>query len=944
MTTRVSLGLPLICVMCVLLAAGALAPNALHAPRPSAPVPNLFAPSPPESRAAGIGSVLWPGGFDMIDDNHTLQFSARGRRYLATVTSNELTLQDPRTPSRRLRIKIANADEAPLAELREPLGTAPVFLFHGKSVGSRLHRYQRATYGDVYPGIDAVYRTATGELEFDFIVHPGANPNSIGLRAVEGASFALESSTGDVIASNGELRYRLKSPVAYQWLDGRRVEIPVRFAVESQTLTFEVGSYDTTRPLTIDPLVTTYSTFFGADAPHDTYGELNALATDRSGNLYVAGDIFVAKLDRNQQVLYAAIMPEMAFKSIAVDSNGSAYATGRVHPSFAFPATPGVFANDPTGQAAVMKLTPDGSALTYAARFAAAEGRGIAADAQGNAYVVGKVGRPDLPTTPDAIKPAYQATGDRINDDGFLLKINADGTTLLYGTYLGGAAADEAFGVALELSGDVMVAGRAASSDFVGLSGRPAAIDDAFVLRLAADGSRVRAERFLGGAGSEHANAIASDGQGGFLVVGATESVDFPVTATALQPILLGERNGWITRVDADLNVIYSTYFGGSWIDGVIAVTADDQSNAYIAGVTFSSDVPVTPDGLQDITTSVSSDHFAGIGPDFYVLGSDAVREAYVAVISGSGQLLYGSYLGGYYTEPRHFDALTFGAAIARSSEGAVYVGGTTVAASFPITDGGRMSGTYDSFLVKLEPSGLRITTASFLPGAPVDEAYSFQLAATGGVAPYRWDLAGFQLPDGLRLDSSGLISGTASERQTETYGYQFTARVTDAAGAVAHKSLFINPRDRGNPVCSPGSCRLELLVGQQMVYDLRTPARSVGPFTLAVSGDLPPGIAVNTAEGVIGGTPSAPGTYNFALTVRDSQGKQATLNWQIVISTSGSGGGPPPAPNPPAPPNGTGGGGGGGGAFSLAAALALALLAIVGYRRRAPQLSIATE
>ena len=942
------------------------------------PAPAIPEPSD-DLQLTSLQSWLWPGAFQVppSSDRQTVDFLAGGGRYLAKTASDGFVIRDPHS-ERAIEVSFTGAKRGASATLSESFA-APFTVFAKQ--GSAAHgvpwqRYRRIVYSGIYPGIDLVFRRNDGDLEFDFELNPGADPALLRLEASGDTHFVADAASGDVYAANGEQRYRIRKARAYQLVNAVQQDIAVRMLVTSRSIRFDVDDYDRARPLIIDPLIASYATFVGTNGDDRVTG----VATDAAGNVYLTGSAsfdsrqpnesgfpttaqslhlpyaragadspcyfgcaYILKLDANQNVIYGAVLPPMDPAGIAVDLNGGAYITGRALLSTEFPATPGVFSNDPVGQAFVLKLSADGTELAYSALFRAAEGKGIAVDGAGAAYVVGLADSPGLPTTPNSVKPDSQPNGDRINDDGFLLKINPAGTSVEFGTYLGGTGRDRAFAVAVDDSGIAAVAGSTTSDDFTGFSAEPLGGDDAFAITLAADGSAITHGKLLGGSAGESALGIARDRHGGWLVAGATQSSDFPATSGVIQERLLGERNGFLVRLDAAFNVVYSTFFGGSFIDGLLAVDADAEANAYLAGVTFSPDMLTTPDALQSMTSAVSSDPLAAASEDQLIYANDLVREAFVAVLTSDGQrLTYGSYLGGFYTVPRGFDALTISGGIARSTAGVVYVGGTTLTASFPVTDGGLrsgMGGINDGFLVKLAPGAVTITNRFVLPQAPVERPYSVQLQASGGVAPYRWTLAGFSLPDGLSLTPTGLITGMTHNDQTETNGYHFTVKVVDAVGAVGYKSLYIQVHYPGLPLCADSHCEMRLLVRQGVSFRPRFPARGVPPFTLSITGVVPPGMTIDQSNGFLEGEPTTAGDYTFREIVRDSSAKTASLTWHIIVTDPNAPA--PPAPPPPSPPPGNGGGGtssggGGGGAFSYLFLLALGLFRLV-YCLRKP-------
>jgi hypothetical protein len=864
-----------------------------------------------------IGRWLWPGAFETKGGDATSQatFIASGRRYVAEARSDGLRIHHGTNTAQALRIAFAGAARGTPADFGEEIPGA-LHLFTGsrqRTSAIAWRRFARTTFRDVWPGIDARLHATRGDLELDFLVRPGADPGTIELTAGDSTHFDVDARSGDIVVMRASERFRLHRPRALQQGGTGTGEVAVRAVTDGRSLRFELGDFDRTRPLLIDPLVATWSTFVGTDTDAMT-DNAAALATDASGNVYVGGTTglntqeiptdsfpttptsldpanprspgencafgcgYVLKLNPTHQVVYGALIYGFNVTAIALDASNEAVITGSTLDSTNFPGTTGVFDNDPTGEAFVSKISADGSSFIYSGLFPADIGNGVAVDAQGNAYVVGQVSSANLPTTPGTIKPS-NPQGATINQDGFLLKVSADGSTLLYGTYLGGSGTDVANAVLVDSLGEAIVAGQTASSDFTGLPGTVSGPSDAFVIKVSADASQILAGQIFGGSGDDQANALAPDGQGGWLMCGSTTSTDFPTSTGVFQTHLLGQTNGWVRRLDSGFSQVYATYFGGSAIDGCLGIAADANANAYLVGVTFSADIPTTSGAFQEMTSAVTDDLLVNLSSPFYVVGHMADRESYLVELSANGATVtYGSYLGGYETSPRDYPPLTIGTGVALTPTGTIYVSGATGAASFPVTDSGLrsgMGGEQDGFIVAFANSSLYITTPALLPAAPVSLPYNVTLGATGGTAPYSWSQVGFELPTGLTLSSGGVLSGTATNSQEEGTGYQFTVRVTDAKGAVAYKSMFVNVLYPGQFLCESNSCVAALVAMQD---------RAIGQVTGTATGSLPQGISL-TSSGLLAGTPLQSGVFGFVVHLQDQSGQTGTMNWLMWIA-----------------------------------------------------------
>jgi hypothetical protein len=289
---------------------------------------------------------------------------------------------------------------------------------------------------------------------------------------------------------------------------------------------------------------------------------------------------------------------------IAVDAGGSAYVTGRTS-SANFPTTPGAFDTTYGGSlydGFVAELNAAGSGLVYST-FLGGSGTdnalGIAVDGGGNAFVTGLTTSTDFPATPGAFDTTYNGA-----NDGFVTRLNAAGSGLVYATFLGGSRNDNGSAIALDGSGDAFVAGRTASPNF---PTTPGAFDttlnnrngtnDAFVTKLNAAGSGLVYSTFLGGTGADAAFGIAVDSAGEAFVAGWTDFTDFPTTPRAFDTTF--NYGGWDTFVTklngAGSGLVYSTYLGGYTDDLAYGIALDGSGSAYVTGATDSRDFPTTP-------------------------------------------------------------------------------------------------------------------------------------------------------------------------------------------------------------------------------------------------------------------------------------------------------------------------------------------------------------
>jgi len=334
----------------------------------------------------------------------------------------------------------------------------------------------------------------------------------------------------------------------------------------------------------------------------------------------------------------------------------------------------------------------------------------ITLDALGNPVVAGIAGTPGFPTTPGA----YDETGNGLRD-AFVAKFDVTGSNLLWSTYLGGSADDAINRVLVDTAGCPAVVGLTSSPEF---PSTPGAFDmmhngdfDAFVGKLAADGSDLIACTFLGGVGIDLGKDLALDPDGLAFVSGETSSPTFPTTPGAYATVHAGETDAFVAKLDmATATLIWSTLLGGADIDGGGPVVLDAAGDLVLAGNTESIDFPVT----------------SGVVDSSYNGG----RDCFVAKLHGDGdELLWSTFLGGGERDK--------GQALTIDPAGNTVVMGYSHSADFPTTQGAfdrSYNGSFDVFIARIGGEGTDLLASTFLGGGGRDETYSTVIDAAGNL------------------------------------------------------------------------------------------------------------------------------------------------------------------------------------------------------------------
>ena len=349
-------------------------------------------------------------------------------------------------------------------------------------------------------------------------------------------------------------------------------------------------------------------------------------------------------------------------------------------------------------------------------------GFAIAVDQAGCAYITGRAG-PGLPTTAGAFK--------RDGEGAFVIKLNSQGTDVLYSTYLGLGAG---YGIAVDSLGSAYIAGRAESPDFpvtpgafqTNLGDSSSVIGDAFIAKLDPTGSSLLYSSYLGGSNIDTGIGVAIDAAGNAYVSGYTLSANFPTTPSAFQTVFGGGAyygDAFVAKFNSTgSGLIFSTYLGGGDDEQNVRIAVDSADNAYITGSTRSMNFPVTAAAFQTTRAGGLCYSFVPEAPPF------ACPDAFVTKLSADGKsLVYSTYLGGTGSDIATNTVV--------DSTGNVYVLGRTNSRDFPTSPKAYQStfnGVEDAFVAKLNTEGIALVYSTYLGGEDFEEAYGIAIDSAG--------------------------------------------------------------------------------------------------------------------------------------------------------------------------------------------------------------------
>lgn len=687
-------------------------------------------------------------------------YVARGRNFLLELGADGATLNLRRGERRsRLDLDLVGARAASARGEHELGGVSNYFVGNDTSQWrTNVPHFARVRYEGVYPGVDLVYYGAGRDLEYDFIVAPGADPATIRMQYSGARDVRIDYDGNLRLAiEDGEVVHR--KPVVYQTLaNGVRASVAGAFRIVQHAanaaaiISFELGRYDSSLPLVIDPVLT-YSSYLGSTDED----EIVAIAVDADGAVYVAGntesanfpvtagasqtvhgspggsfnDLFVAKLNAQGTVLeYATFLGGNAQDTVAdikVDAGGSVYVAGTTLSSdfptmSAFDTT---FGGGTTADIFVAHLNSQGTALLYSTYLGGARSDGVSSggsdmalrvDSAGSAWILATTDSNDYPVTPGAPQETRAGDPSLFADDFVVTKLSADGASLEFSTYFGGSG-EEALGhfqheraragFYVTDGGIVTIVGTTSGAGFPVTTGvvqeTPGGSDDLVIVRLNSATNAAEFATYLGGSGFERLGGSSIDADGNIYVCGETQGPNYPTTAGAFDTTA-ADRDVFVTKLNPTATaLIYSTLLGGSNADFDPMCRFDADGNAYVAGSTVSTDFPVTA-GAFDTESEFD--------------------QGFIAKLNSTGTALeYASYLA---------DNVGF---LEINDSGEAYIAFETTNEELVVTPGGRAyASSDDAYFLRLDAAGSTALDATYIGGTEDEIIRAFVLAPSGDV------------------------------------------------------------------------------------------------------------------------------------------------------------------------------------------------------------------
>jgi hypothetical protein len=631
-----------------------------------------------------------------------------------------------------------------------------------------VHNYSKITYHEVYPNIDWVlYKTNAGDLKYDFVVRAGGNPAQIQLKTNWVEDLQINAD-GGITLKNRMGSITEKAPVSLQGSQ----KIATRFVQEGDILRFDLGDYDRTQTLIIDPTLL-WATYYGGTVADYGY----SCAVDASDNIYLAG---------------------YTTSSTNIASGGHQNTIGGSFDAF------------------LVKFNSAGTRqwATYYGGTGFDQSTPCAVDGSGNVYLAGYTS-----STTNIASGGHQNTIGGGGDDAFLVKFNSAGTRQ-WATYYGGTGGDGSYSCAIDASDNVYLAGFTRSTTNIAAGGHQNTIggggDDAFLVKFNSAGTRQWAT-YYGGTGSDASNSCAVDASGNVYLAGYTESTTNIAAGGHQDTYGSGLRDAFLVKFNSAGTRQWATYYGGTGTDYGYSCAVDGSDNVYLAGFTPST-TNIASGGHQD--TIVGGDdaflvkfnsagtrqwatYYGGTGTDYgWSCVVDASDNVYLAgqtqsttnIASGGHQDTIGGSVDAFLVKFTGQPCLFTSATITQASCTSFTLNDSTYTASGTYTQNRTNAAGCDSTITLNLTINTQPTVTITQSGAT--------LQATAGYTSYVWSLNGTIISSATNSSHTAIANGTYVVTITDANGCQNTTTINYTASNISEISsadfvkIFPNPSE----------------------------------------------------------------------------------------------------------------------------------------------------
>jgi len=778
---------------------------------------------------------IWLRGFEQNLGQYPTQFKYIAKRGDQTflISDRGFQLTPPKNASASIRFVYGKQQDSKISYSTGSALRNRINYFRGaksEKWTENIPLFTSVTQQNVFPGVDVNYYLNQGEIEYDYVLAPGADAELIRVK-IENAESLKLAANGDLLISNKHQQFVQRAPIAFQEINGQRQIIKADYVIaQSHEISFKLASYDHSKPIVIDPLLN-FSFTIGGQAKDVS----RSVVIDASENIIIAG------------ATTSSLFP--------ADGGLTNLPNGGIHASDpAYPIDCSNLYLEEDFDIYVMKFNSAGS-LLFSTFIGGCDNDGVrdlTVDASGNIYLVGSSKSRNYPFK-NSLSPILNADESLYNPppDAVITKLDGATGALVFSTYFGGSGADRARRVAVDSSNRVYILGNTQSDDiqYMKCSSFPIDADtslqckhrgilksDIFLLRLSINGSIVEYASYIGGSGDDWGSGLKLIENGGnvsIVIAGTTTSPDLFVNQNAnddryanITPSYksfqysneyckgdLGEKiarrglcsEAFYARIDGnsapavnemEFNLSNYTYLGGHADEEIANLAIDNFENVYLIGSTYSPSVELSSN--TSISDSVIESYFPVYNRIVNVLGKNdglgqtSTKDAFVTAFNPNGdQLLLSSLIRGSGHDT--------GTSIELIDNGGVvdiYIAGITNSLDmFPMDKGFRnLALKGDGFLGVLyrDPSASNQLKARYLTligGEREDSILDIAVAKQGGVAPIYVMATGETRSDYFPLLNLG---GLGTSVQNQNFWNTFLLRVDDDNSSQTELSVSV--------------------------------------------------------------------------------------------------------------------------------------------------------